>query len=81
MRNKTRTPLVDRHPLTADAKPLFEAGRLSYSAGYLKPTKRLLVDLAVRIQTFDQRIKSWSLGCVTHYNANQIPLKAATYKP
>lgn len=44
---KHRQPLPDRHPLTTDAKSHFEAGRLSYSAGYLKPAKRLLVDLAV----------------------------------
>jgi len=47
-RHKIRTPLPDRHPLTSDVKPLFEAGRLSYSADdYLKPAKKLLVDLAV----------------------------------
>jgi len=44
---KRRQPLPDRHPLTIDVKTHFEAGRLSYSAGYLKPAKRLLVDLAV----------------------------------
>ena len=48
-RHKIRTPLPDRHPLTSDVKPLFEAGRLSYSADYLKPAKRLLVDLTARI--------------------------------
>jgi hypothetical protein len=56
MRNKTRTPLPDRHPLTADAKPLFEAGRLSYSAGYLKRAKRLLVDLAVTKTGLDKAL-------------------------
>ena len=55
-RHKTRTPLPDRHPLTADAKPLFEAGRLSYSAGYLKPAKRLLVDLAVTKTGLDKAL-------------------------
>jgi hypothetical protein len=55
-RHKTRTPLPDQHPLTADAKPLFEAGRLSYSAGYLKPAKRLLVDLAVTKTCLDKAL-------------------------
>ena len=55
-RHKTRTPLPDRHPLAADAKPLFEAGRLSYSAGYLKPAKRLLIDLAVTKTGLDKAL-------------------------
>lgn len=37
----------DKHTLIAGAKPHFELGRLSFTADYLKPTKRLLVDLAV----------------------------------
>ncbi|MGB5439404.1 MAG: hypothetical protein WBN90_07135 [Gammaproteobacteria bacterium] len=55
-RHKARTSLPDRHPLTTDAKPLFEAGRLSYSAGYLKPAKRLLVDLAVTKTGLDKAL-------------------------
>ena len=55
-RHKTRTLLPDRHPLTSNAKPLFEAGRLSYSAGYLKPAKRLLVDLAVTKTGLDKAL-------------------------
>lgn len=55
-RHKARTPLPDRHPLISDAKPLFEAGRLSYSAGYLKPAKRLLVDLAVTKTGLDKAL-------------------------
>jgi hypothetical protein len=55
-RHKARTPLPDRHPLTTDAKPLFEAGGLSYSAGYLKPSKRLLVDLAVTKTGLDKAL-------------------------
>jgi hypothetical protein len=42
-----RRQLPDRHPLVNGAKPLFEAGRLSWHGKYLKPTKKLLVDLAV----------------------------------
>ena len=52
-------PRPDRHPLTADAKPLFEAGRLSYSAGYLRPAKRLLVDLAVTKTGLDKALSPW----------------------
>jgi len=55
-RHKARTPLPDRHPLTSDAKPLFETGRLSYSTGYLKPAKRLLVDLAVTKTGLDKAL-------------------------
>jgi hypothetical protein len=36
-----------QHPLVYGAKALFEAGRLSRSSGYLKPNKKLLVDLNV----------------------------------
>lgn len=55
-RHKIRTPPPDRHPLTSDVKPLFEAGRLSYSADYLKPAKRLLVDLAVTKTGLDKAL-------------------------
>lgn len=37
----------DQHPLIVGAKELFEAGRLSYRAEYLKPYKKNLVDLVV----------------------------------
>lgn len=40
-------PATDRHRLVIGAKELFEAGRESWTVGYLKPTKRLLVDLTV----------------------------------
>jgi hypothetical protein len=53
---KRRQPLPDRHPLTTDAKSHFEAGRLSYSAGYLKPAKRLLTDLAVTKTGLDKAL-------------------------
>ncbi len=42
-----RPPLPDRHPLAYGVKPLFEAGRYSWDGNYLKPAKRLLVDLIV----------------------------------
>lgn len=53
---KRREPLPDRHPLTTDAKSHYLAGRLSYSAGYLKPAKRLLVDLAVTQTGLDKAL-------------------------
>ena len=40
-------PATDRHRLVIGAKELFEAGRESWTVGYLKPRKRLLVDLTV----------------------------------
>lgn len=36
-----------QHPLVWGAKALFEAGRVSYWSEYLKPNKKLLVDLTV----------------------------------
>lgn len=40
-------PKPDEHPLVAGAKAIFEGGRTGYGAGYLKPTKKLLVDVIV----------------------------------
>jgi hypothetical protein len=40
---------LTQHPLIEGAKPLFEAGRLTYQGGYLRPAKKLLVDLAVSL--------------------------------
>ena len=37
----------EHHPLVWGARALFEAGRLSYWSEYLKPNKKLLVDLTV----------------------------------
>lgn len=48
--------LPDRHPLVSGAKPLFEAGRLSWQGKYLKPAKKLLVDLAVTQTGLDKAI-------------------------
>ena len=42
--------------LVRGAKPLFEAGRLSWYGGYLKPTKKLLVDLAVSKTGLDKAL-------------------------
>ncbi len=51
-----RPQLPDRHPLVGGAKPLFEAGRLSWHGKYLKPAKKLLVDLAVTQTGLDRAI-------------------------
>ena len=49
-------PLPDRHPLVIGAKPLFETGRLSYYSEYLKPAKKLLVDLVVTKSGLDNAL-------------------------
>lgn len=49
-------PLPDRHPLVIGAKPLFETGRLSYHSEYLKPAKKLLVDLVVTKNGLDKAL-------------------------
>ncbi|MGA8261214.1 MAG: hypothetical protein WB783_13460 [Arenicellales bacterium] len=46
----------DTHPLVAGAKPHFEPGRVSYHGGYLKPAKKLLVDLAVTKTGLDKAL-------------------------
>jgi hypothetical protein len=48
-KNKVKPKLIRSglHPHIVGAKDLFAAGRTSYSSEYLKPSKRLLVDLAV----------------------------------
>lgn len=51
-----RRRLPDRHPLVSGAKSLFEAGRLSWHGKYLKPAKRLLVDLATTQTGLDKAI-------------------------
>ena len=47
---------TDQHLLVVGAKPFFESGRLSYSTEYLKPAKRLLVDLAVTKTGLDKAL-------------------------
>jgi hypothetical protein len=49
-------PATDRHRLVIGTKELFEAGRESWTVGYLKPTKRLLVDLAVTKSALDKAL-------------------------
>jgi hypothetical protein len=55
-RSKPTTPLPDEHPLIKGAKAHFEGGGLSYDVGYLKPAKRLLVDLAVTKTGLDKAL-------------------------
>lgn len=50
------TPRPDQHPLIRGAKELFEVGRLSYEAGYLKPAKHLLPDLTVTKSGLDKAL-------------------------
>ncbi|GGI19154.1 hypothetical protein [Oxalicibacterium faecigallinarum] len=52
-------PIHDKkktHELIVGAKEHFESGRLSYQADYLKPAKRLLVDLAVTKPGLDKAL-------------------------
>ena len=45
------------HPLIVGAKALFEAGRVSHDIEYLKPYKKLLVDLAVSKNALDKALQ------------------------
>jgi hypothetical protein len=49
-------PSPAQHSLIAGAKALFEVGRRSYEVGYLKPAKKLLVDLAVSKTALDKAL-------------------------
>jgi hypothetical protein len=49
-------PRPDQHPLIKGAKPLFESGRLSFNSIYLKPYKKLLVDLTVSRTGLDKAL-------------------------
>lgn len=51
-----RSQLPEQHPLLVGAKAHFEAGRESYDCGYLKPSKRLLVDVAVTKSALDKAL-------------------------
>lgn len=60
-----------QHPLLNGAKAHFEAGRLSYEGKYLKPAKRLLVDLVVTKSGLDKAMSFanqlfWSLEAGGH---------------
>ncbi len=46
----------ETHPLTVGAKAHFQTGRLSYEGGYLKPSKRKLVDLVVSETGLDKAL-------------------------
>ena len=46
-RTRPAEAFPDQHPLIKGAKSLFESGRLSFNSIYLKPYKKLLVDLTV----------------------------------
>lgn len=50
------TLLNDQHPLLNGARAHFEAGRLSYEGKYLKPAKKLLIDLAVTKPGLDKAL-------------------------
>jgi hypothetical protein len=55
-RHELIEPRPDKHPLIKGAKALFEAGRLSHNSIYLKPTKKLLVDLTVSKAGLDKAL-------------------------
>jgi hypothetical protein len=44
---KPKTERPSQHPLVYGVKELFETGRFTHETGYLKPDKKLLVDLVV----------------------------------
>ena len=54
-KTKQKTVGFSHHPLINGAKELFTAGRLS-PEGYLKPAKRLLIDLIVTKETLDKTL-------------------------
>jgi hypothetical protein len=55
-RAKLFEPRPDEHPLIKGAKELFEAGPVSRDSGYLKPAKKLLVDLTVSRTGLDKTL-------------------------
>jgi hypothetical protein len=55
-RRKCTKHHTGQHPLVAGARPLFESGRLGYWSKYLKPAKRVLVDLAVSKSGLDRAL-------------------------
>ena len=55
-RTVERATAPSQHPLVTGVKALFEGGRLSYDTGYLKPAKKLLVDLAVTKAGLDKAL-------------------------
>jgi len=55
-RPKLAVPQLTQHPLTVGARTHFVTGRLSYEAGYLKPSKKKLVDLVVSETGLDKAL-------------------------
>ena len=55
-RHKLVEPRPDQHPLIRDVKSLFEYGRVSHDSSYLKPAKKLLVDLTVSKTGLDKAL-------------------------
>jgi hypothetical protein len=70
-RRKTKLiePRPDEHPLIKGAKALFESAPLSRDSGYLKPAKKLLVDLTVSKTGLDKALSF----------ANQLFLSLESY--
>jgi len=56
-RAKPKTERPSQHPLVEGAKGFFEAGRYSHETGYLKPDKKLLIDLAVTKASLDKALQ------------------------
>jgi hypothetical protein len=56
-RAKPKTERPSQHPLVEGAKGFFESGRYSHETGYLKPDKKLLIDLAVTKSGLDKALQ------------------------
>ena len=55
-RARPKTERPSQHPLVEGAKDHFDAGRLSRETGYLKPAKKILIDLAVTKTGLDKAL-------------------------
>lgn len=55
-RRRAQAERQSRHPLVDGAKALFEKGRYTHETGYLKPDKKLLVDLVVTKTGLDKAL-------------------------
>jgi hypothetical protein len=55
-RSRPQTEHHSQHPLVEGAKGFFEAGRYTHETGYLKPDKKLLVDLVVTKPGLDKAL-------------------------
>ncbi|MHB8831963.1 MAG: hypothetical protein ACYC9V_02135 [Desulfobacteria bacterium] len=56
MKHELIEPRPEKHSLINGAKALFDAGRLSHHSFYLKPAKKLLVDLTVSKSGLDKAL-------------------------